>query len=93
MIKTESYAVGQLGANSHIVYDDQSKNALIIDLGGDYDMIKARCRALGVNVKALLLTHGHFDHTGGAHLAEKDEIPAPHYHIGHKKRRRGQQRE
>ena len=36
---SESHAVGLLGANSHIVYDDQSKNALLIDLGGDYDMI------------------------------------------------------
>ena len=75
MIKIEGHAVGALQANSYIVYDDESKKALIIDLGGDFYKIKARCQALGLTIRAVLLTHGHFDHTGDAYLAEKENIP------------------
>ena len=59
---------GQLDVNCYILTD--GKNAAVIDPGGDCGRILA---ALGDAVlKMILLTHGHFDHTGAvAELAEK----------------------
>lgn len=47
-----------LGENCYIVSDGQ--NAAVIDPGGCADEIIKKCE--GLNVCAILLTHGHFDH-------------------------------
>ena len=45
-------------------------DAVVIDAGDEYDkIIKA---AKGKNIKAVLLTHGHFDHTGAVKELQKD---------------------
>lgn len=56
--------VGPLGTNCYIVEDDQTREAVVIDPGGDAPEI---IRALeGAELRYILLTHGHYDHTGGA---------------------------
>ena len=75
MIKIEKNVVGILESNSWIVYGDESKNCLIIDLGGDFLRIFDRIRTLGLKPSALLLTHGHFDHTACAAKAHENGIP------------------
>ncbi len=60
--------VGDLQVNCYIV--SNGKDAVVIDPGDDYeDIIKA---AQGKNIKAVLLTHGHFDHTGAVNKLQKD---------------------
>lgn len=49
-------------SNCYFVFLDRN-NAVAIDPGEPY--IAARARQFGVNVRYVLLTHGHFDHTGG----------------------------
>ena len=66
MIEYLVNAVPPLGANCYTVYDTESKNCLIIDLGGDFSKILDQTKRLGLNVKAVLLTHGHFDHVAGS---------------------------
>ena len=39
---------------------------IIIDPADDSDTIDASVKSLGVNIKAIFLTHGHFDHIGAA---------------------------
>ena len=51
--------------NCSIIWDD-NKNAAIIDPGGEGEKIIARVEQLGLNVQAILLTHGHLDHVGAA---------------------------
>lgn len=66
MMKIVKTVVGALESNSYLVYDDETENALIIDLGGHFSAIEQAVTQARASVKALLLTHGHFDHTAGA---------------------------
>ena len=61
-MKIETVSVGPIGTNCYLVYDEHRADALVIDPGGEDARIRA---ALGDRtVAAVLLTHGHFDHTG-----------------------------
>ena len=64
--------------NCYIIHDE--KDAIIIDPGSDYDEIR-NC-LFGFRVRAILATHGHFDHiTNVANLAK--DYNAPFYiHLG-----------
>lgn len=62
MIKT--IVVGMMEANCYIVGDDATKEAFIIDPGGDYKKIKKVINEKGLEPKAVINTHGHGDHIG-----------------------------
>ena len=68
-MKVKMMQVGPLGTNCYILEDEETREAAVIDPGGDAAAIQ---RALeGAEVRYILLTHGHYDHTGGAaELAE-----------------------
>jgi len=68
--------VGPLDANCYIIASAAPGPALVIDPGGDEDAIASALRELGLKPDALLLTHGHLDHTGAA-AALKDSTRAP----------------
>ena len=51
--------------NVYIVSDERSKDALIVDPGGEATRILEAVEQLGVHVKYILDTHGHMDHVGG----------------------------
>ena len=74
MIKVETFPLGALCANTHLLYDTESKKCLIIDLGADFCEIEGVLSARGLKVGALLLTHGHFDHSFGAASASERGI-------------------
>lgn len=58
------------GTNSYIIAGEQG-NAVLIDAPDDAYYIKNRLSEKGLNLKKILLTHGHFDHVGAvAELAE-----------------------
>lgn len=62
--------------NCAILWDDESKHALVVDPGGDVGRIREAIARLGVTVERVLLTHGHLDHAGGAaELAEALRVP------------------
>ena len=50
--------------NCYILADEKTKAAAIIDPGGEARGILGQAKADGVQVKAILLTHSHYDHTG-----------------------------
>ena len=61
-MQSTSLTLGLLGTNCYIVSADDSYEAVVIDPGGNAERIYT---ALGSrSVAAVLLTHGHFDHTG-----------------------------
>ena len=54
--------VGPVSCNCAIVACPETGEAAVIDPGGDGDVILAAIKDMGVTVKYLLHTHGHFDH-------------------------------
>ncbi len=58
--------------NCSIVWCDDTMEAAVIDPGGDLPRITAAAVQLGVQLKAIWLTHAHIDHAGGtAELARQ----------------------
>lgn len=57
-------AVGPLETNCYLV-SDEAGNAAVIDPGFEPEKILSAARELGLTIRAILLTHGHFDHVGG----------------------------
>ncbi|SHI33399.1 Glyoxylase, beta-lactamase superfamily II [Clostridium cavendishii DSM 21758] len=67
---------GIYGANCYVIYKEDNKQAIILDPGGDSDMLIANIEALEVTPKAILLTHGHIDHVGAVEaLSNRYKIP------------------
>ena len=70
-MKIKALTVGAIGTNCYILEDEVNKVAAVIDPGDEADRIKALCDKEGVDVRYILLTHGHFDHiTGMPRLVE-----------------------
>lgn len=58
--------------NASIVACRATGRAAVVDPGGDVDVLLQAIERAGVTVEKILLTHGHFDHAGGAaELAER----------------------
>jgi len=55
--------VGPISTNCYIFGSENDSKAVIIDPGGDSDRIIETIHDINVNPVAVLLTHGHFDHT------------------------------
>jgi len=61
-IQVKQLVVGMVQTNCYIVYDEETKRAVIVDPGDRAEEINDALRELGVKPEAILLTHGHFDH-------------------------------
>jgi len=71
-IAIEIIPTGMLEVNCSILINEENKEAVVIDGGGNEDDIWAILQKHGAKLSALLFTHGHFDHVGGVNtLAEK----------------------
>lgn len=80
MLKISIVPVTDYQQNCAIVYDDATKEAVVVDPGGEVDKIAATVAEIGVSVKSIWLTHGHLDHAGGAEAAKENfgvEIVGP----------------
>ncbi len=56
--------VGPLGVNCTILGCAETKEGVVIDPGADGPRILAKVKELGLTVKYVINTHGHFDHVG-----------------------------
>ena len=64
-IKIGRMVLGAFQTNCYFLYRDGSKEAVVIDPGDQGGMIYNNLRKNGFIVRAILLTHGHFDHIWG----------------------------
>ena len=61
-IRIKTCVLGQVSTNCYLVYDDQTKEGVVIDPADNAPYILNKCSELGITLTAVLLTHGHFDH-------------------------------
>lgn len=81
MLQYHTLPVTAFAQNCSIVWCDETREAAIIDPGGDLPQIRAAIEQLGLTPKAIWLTHAHIDHAGGAgELAQALGLPiiGPH---------------
>ncbi|MGQ5710523.1 MBL fold metallo-hydrolase [Desulforudis sp. DRI-14] len=57
--------VGMLDANCYIVGCPESRDAAVVDPGGDVDRILGAARDKALKIKWIVLTHVHYDHIAG----------------------------
>ncbi|MFC1861723.1 MBL fold metallo-hydrolase [Chloroflexota bacterium] len=60
----ERLEVGPLASNCYIVGAESTKEGMIIDPGAEANTILKRVEDLGLEIKFIVLTHGHTDHVG-----------------------------
>ena len=63
--------VGPYATNAYIYCNEATRAGIVIDPASDAQGILDRAKAHGVDIRAVLITHGHFDHIGAV-----DEIRA-----------------
>lgn len=81
----EQMAVGVLGCNCYIVGDPETRDAIVIDPGGDTARILEAVERQGLKVVAQVATHAHFDHvlaadeiraaTGAPFMLHESDVP------------------
>ena len=57
--------VGPIGTNCYVLADESQKLCAVVDPGGDAGAILEMLKEDGLALSAILLTHAHYDHTGG----------------------------
>lgn len=66
MLRYKLIPVTPLVQNCSLVWCDQTNKAVLIDPGGDVDLLLAEVEREKVELVEIWLTHGHLDHAGGA---------------------------
>ena len=76
-LTVDRYELGPIGTNCYVVRAAaDAAEAVVIDPGGDADMLERELTAKGAACVAILITHGHWDHLGGvADLADVTGAP------------------
>lgn len=58
----QKLCVGELSTNCYILGDEKTNEGVVIDPGGDFDLIDENIEKLNLKIKYIILTHGHIDH-------------------------------
>lgn len=66
MLKYETLILGDLETNCYLVWDEETKQALIIDPADDGVAISEEIESRKIKPIGICLTHGHYDHIMGA---------------------------
>lgn len=75
-IKIKKMILGVIDTNTYIIYDDNVKEAVIVDPADEPGRIMNAIKKLNVKPVAVFLTHGHYDHILAANFI-KDYYKIP----------------
>ena len=64
-MKIETFVTGIIGTNTYVAYNETTKEAVLVDPAACTKMLMHFIEEEGLSMKAVLLTHGHFDHIMG----------------------------
>lgn len=62
--------LGSYGTNCYIVWDENTKNAAVIDPGDEAPSVLQTLQKEGLHLQMILLTHAHFDHIGAVNAIQ-----------------------
>ena len=95
----DTIPVGQIDTNCYLIGDEKENVCAVVDPGGSPERVLAMIEQSGLELKMILLTHGHWDHVGAipallekwpdlpVYAHEKELCPAdepnPHYFFPH----------
>lgn len=65
MVRVVTFVLGVLETNTYIVYDEATGDAVVVDPGDVSPKLVKFVKEAGLKVRAVLATHGHFDHVLG----------------------------
>ena len=60
IIKT--FGNGLLDSNTYLVWDETTREAMTVDCGNEPSTVASVCKAEGLKIIYIVLTHGHYDH-------------------------------
>ncbi len=75
-LRIRQLTVGPLEENCFLLVDPDTKDAVLIDPGDEPDRLLEAVAAEGATLRAIWLTHAHFDHVGGiAGVIRRTPVP------------------
>jgi glyoxylase-like metal-dependent hydrolase (beta-lactamase superfamily II) len=76
------HPVGMIQANCYILGDEETREAVVIDPGGDTPVLLRTLQTRELKPVAILATHGHFDHVEGLASLKRATGAPIHVHKG-----------
>lgn len=63
-MKIEKFIPEEFSANNYLLYNEETKNAVLFDPSGCFLKVKNFINENKLNLKSIIVTHVHFDHVG-----------------------------
>lgn len=60
----KSVTVGPIGTNCYLLGDEAAGVCALVDPGDEADQVRTMVKDSGLTLESILITHGHYDHTG-----------------------------